>query len=230
MTGAGRLPALPVRQQQGDLSVPAALRLHGIGNDRRPFLQAEAHAVIRDGLRGRPHQPDAAVDSRVVEKVKVSLGELCAVRLRPHRAGGNAGFVQLVVRQHRQPVAPGSDQPGDLRGHRQESALVLPGQLPVQEDPAPVGHAAEADRIPFVRPHLLGVDIRLVPEVAAVVPLRGLGEEIREAGGHRHGNRIRQSPAGPVLRHALAPRVKPEPPQPVQPLCQPDFIADRIQF
>src|SRR5437899_555923 len=58
--------------------------------------------------------------------------------------------------------------------------------------------------------------VALVPPVAYVLALRGLGDQVVVAGRDGHLPRARQGPPPPPAGRAFAPGVEPEPPQPVE--------------
>ena len=224
----GNRRAFPVRQFNQDPLV--SLRLNLIGDCSLPGFQAAYGAVVPDPSNGNLHQPDAPVDTGIIEKVKIALRPSGTVRFFPDRAAWNTGLIQFIVGQDRQTVPPRLQESARVHRHREETALMLSHRLSVDEYPAPVGNAAEPDIQLLIRPAFLNINVCLIPEIPAVVSLPGLGEHIREAGRNRHGNRIRQTLLRPFSLHSLSAGIKLEPPQSVEQLGPADLVIHGIKF
>ena len=126
-----------------------------------------------------------------------------------------SALVQVVVHPDTDPVhCTPADNVRDIGDNGEEAAL-MPGNLDtVAEHNCTVGNAAES-QLHLALHRFRHKKILLIPEIAAVVPVRTAGEEIREAGRDRHGNGGRQT-VFPVLSEAAGLRVKLELPHPIQ--------------
>ena len=126
-----------------------------------------------------------------------------------------SALVQIVVHPDTDPVhRTTADNVRDI-GDNGEKAAFMPGDLnTVAEHNCTVGDASKT-KLHLALHRFRHKKILLIPEIAAVVPVRAAGEEIREAGRYRHGNWRRQT-VFPVLSETAGLRVKLELPHPVQ--------------
>ena len=126
-----------------------------------------------------------------------------------------SALVQIVVHPDTDPVhRTTADNVRDV-GNNGEEAALMPGNLnTVAEHNCTVGNASKT-KLHLALCSFGHKKILLIPEIAAVIPLRSSGEEIGKAGRHRHGNGGRQTVL-PVFRKAAGLWVKLELPHPVQ--------------
>ena len=89
-------------------------------------------------------------------------------------------------------------------GHEGREAPFVGGDLvSVHEDPCTVRRGIEADIELLVLPLAGDEDLPEIPEVAVVLAARLVGEDVVEAGRHRHLDRVGEA-CGPPLGDSLA--------------------------
>ena len=169
------------------------------------------------------------MDAGIVVEVKVGSSHLFAIGQGGGVAGGQHVLVQLVVQQDAELVElVVADDVGDDRIEGQETALVLCHFHAVDEDAGVVGSGAEADGDVLTVPLAGHEEVRLVPEIAAVLAGLLVGEEIAEGCGNGHGDGLRQT-VGPVGLDAFALGVEAEAPHAVKADDAAGGGSDRIQ-
>ena len=130
-------------------------------------------------------------------------------------SAGQSAFAQIVVHPDTDAVflsAP--DFVGDISNNGEEAPLMPSDLNTVAEHNCAVGDTAESE-LHFALCSFRYKEIFLIPEIAAVIPLRTGREEIGKAGRDRHGNGGRQT-VFPALSEAAGLRVKLELPHPIQ--------------
>jgi hypothetical protein len=123
---------------------------------------------------------------------------------------------QPVVDDNGDPVlGPGFDHVRDICLERGVAPLVLDhlGIVDPCDRPVRGGVEAQDDALPKARRH---ADLRLVPDVAHMVMYRRVGEQVVEAGGHRHLPGPRQRTLPPTFGSPCSIAVEGETPQAVQ--------------
>ena len=178
-------------------------------------VQRIAHLIVLNAFCREHDQIHTALDAGVVKEIEIRLNDLSAAGKDIVCSARQSALVQVVVHPDTDPVhRTTADNVRDI-GDNGEKAAFMPGDLnTVAEHNCTVGNASKT-KLHLALCSFGHKKILLIPEIAAVVPVRAAGEEIREAGRYRHGNGRRQT-VFPVLSETAGLRVKLELPHPVQ--------------